>query len=182
MDIDLALGRDIGQAIRRARKGAGLSRDALSKKIGVSRGTLQHIEQFDGKVDVGFMKVAAAAREAGLRVGLHKEHPGMLERRLERERAAVRAARAREQHFRIALRLAMSDEQAQERLSEARRMVALWKENQSCSPEYIEAWSRIVHQEPFEAAKRMLEADPGWLDAMFQNTPFKLDRVPGMQK
>lgn len=72
----------------------------------------------------------------------------------------------------------MSDAQAQEKLDEARRMVALWKKARSCGRQYIEAWSRIVHQEPFEAARRILEADPGWLDAMFQNTPFKLDHAP----
>ena len=176
---DLALGREVARAIREAREGAGLSQLALSARIGVSRGTVEHIERLSGKVDVGFMKVAAAAREAGLRLGLYRENPAILERKLERERAAVRAAKARERHFRIALQLATRDPGAVSKLREARRMVALWKEARSCSPEYIDGWSRIVNEEPLLAAKRLLEVDPAWLDAMFQNTPFALGTEPG---
>ena len=170
--LDIQAGREIGGAIRRAREASGLSQTALSRRAGFCRSTLHSIEHFDGKLDIGLLKVSAAAREAGLVFGIHRQRPQLLERRLERERAAGRAAGVRERHFRIAAELAIGEAGALERLRDARRMVGLWRKNGACSPRYIEAWSEILDSKPSEVARRLLAIDPEWLNAMFQNTPF----------
>jgi len=140
--------------------------------VGVSRSTLDHIEKFDGKLDVGFLKVMAAAREVGLILGIYRESPQLMERRLERERAVSRAARVRENHLRLATLLAFEDSGALERLNKARRMVELWRENKTCSERYIDGWSEIVNSPPTEAALKIANIEKSWIDAMFQNTPF----------
>jgi transcriptional regulator with XRE-family HTH domain len=178
--LDVQAGREIGGAIRRAREANGLSQTVLSQRAGVSRSTLHSIEHFDGNLDVGLLKVSAAAREAGLMFGIYRESPQILERRLERERAANRTAGSRESHLRIAAELAIGDEKALRRLEDARRMVNLWRRNGACSPRYIEAWSEILDSKPSEVARRLLSIEPGWLNAMFQNTPFGIENPPAV--
>lgn len=164
--------RGIGGAIRQARAQRGLSQATVAKRIGVSRSTLNHIEHFDGSLDVGILKIMAAANAVGVQLGLHKEPPALLERRLERERAAARVAAVREKHFRIAAALAIGDPAAISALQRARDMVQLWRHNRSCSDEYIRRWSGIVDQPAEEAARGILSIPGDWLNAMFQNTPF----------
>lgn len=171
-DLNVRGGGEIGQAIKAARKHHGRSQKQVAEKMGVSRTTLDHIEKFDGKLDVGILKVMAAAREVGLNVGIYRESPQLMERRLERERAVSRAARVRENHLRLAALLAIEDGEALERLYKARRMVELWRENKTCSERYIDGWSEIVNAGPAEAARKIVKIDKPWVDAMFQNTPF----------
>ena len=174
-ELDVQVGRNIGQAIRQARKSQGESQQKLAHRAGLSRGTLEKIERFDGSLDVGLLNVAAAVREAGLHIGLFRENPRILERRLEQERAARRAANVREKHLRLAAELAIGDPKAIARLKDARRMVVVWRENNSCSPRYIEGWSEILAAQPKEVAKKVMAIEPDWLNAMFQNTPFHID-------
>lgn len=173
-EVDINTGREIGAAIRAARKRLGLSQADVCRKIGVSRSTLDHIERFNGRLDVGVLKMIAAARQAGLQMGVHGESPGILERRMERARAAAHVASVREKHFRFAAMLAVNDKRALARLKEAREMVRLWVKNRSCSEEFIARWSDIVNREPASAAKRILSIEPDWLNALFQNTPLVL--------
>ena len=172
---DIKPAQQLGVAIRLARERKGISQSTLSKKAGVSRTTLDHIERFDGKVDVGVLKIAAVARHAGIDFGVYQEDPGILNRKLERERAALRAASVRERHLKLAAQLAIGEAQAIDRLHESRKMVALWRDNKTCSAYYIDAWSEIVNQEHREAAQRLLAIEPQWVNAMFQNTPFNFD-------
>lgn len=166
------LPESLGRSIQLARKALGHSQLHLAQKIGVSRATLDHIEKFDGKLDVGFLKVLAAAREVGLHVAVHHEDPRLTERRLEREKALTRAAKARETHLRLAALLATGDRAALDHLRKARRMVGLWRENKTCSARYIEGWDAIVRAAPRDAARGIAGIDPAWADAMFQNSPF----------
>jgi transcriptional regulator with XRE-family HTH domain len=174
-ELDARVGSSIGQAIRQARISKGESQQKLARRAGLSRGTLEKIERFDGSLDVGILNVAAAAREAGLHFGLFQENPRILERRLEQERAARRAANVREKHLRLAAELAIGDAEAVARLDDARRMVAVWRQNKSCSPKYIEGWSAILDAQPREVARKLMSIEPGWRNAMFQNTPFHID-------
>lgn len=162
----------IGRAIQTARKESGRSQKDVAQKVGVSRSTLDHIEKFDGKLDVGLLKVMAAAREVGLHLAIYRESPQLMERRLERERAHARSAQARESHLRLATLLAFEDGEALDRLKKARRMVDLWRANNTCSQRYIDGWSEIVYAPPKEAARKIATIEKAWRDAMFQNTPF----------
>ena len=164
--------RHIGQAIQTARKESGRSQKDVAEKVGVSRSTLDHIEKFDGKLDVGLLKVMAAAREVGLHLAIYRDSPQLMERRLERVRVHARTAHARESHLRLATLLAFGDGEALRRLKKARRMVDLWRVNKTCSQRYIDGWSEIVCAPPKEAARRIATIDKAWRDAMFQNTPF----------
>ena len=171
-DLDIRAARSIGQAIQDARKGSGRPQTQVAMKIGVSRSTLDHIEKFDGKLDVGLLKVMAAAREVGLHLAIYQESPQLMERRLERERAISRTAQVRESHMRLATLLAFEDGEALERLEKARRMVDLWRANNTCSRRYIDGWSEIVCSSPKDAARKIANIEKSWRDAMFQNTPF----------
>lgn len=172
---DLQAGQDIGRAIRVAREASGLSQQSFSRLVGCSRSTLHHIEHFNGHLDIGVLKVAAAAREAGLQFGFYRESPDLLQRKLERERAGSKASNVREKHLRIAAGLAVGDNGAFKRLEDARRIVDLWRKNGACSPRYIEGWAEILNGEPVAVAKKMLSLDQDWVNAMFQNTPFALE-------
>ncbi|MGQ0655023.1 MAG: helix-turn-helix transcriptional regulator [Betaproteobacteria bacterium] len=171
-DSRVAAANAIGRAIRAARVQRRIAQSRLAQSIGVSRSTLNHIEHFDGSLDVGVLKFVSAAQEVGVQLGVHQEPPVLMERRLERERAAARAAAAREKHYRIAAALALGDPAAVSSLRGARAMVRLWRERKTCSEEYIRRWSGIVDGSPRKAAKGILRIPPGWANALFQNTPF----------
>ncbi len=174
---DVQAWQQIGRAIRVAREAQGLSQEILSERVGCSRSTLHQLENFKGNVDIGALKIAAAAREAGLRFGIYRDSPDLLERKLERQRAANRNSGVREKHFRLAAELAVGKHDAFKRIEEARRMVQLWRQNNSCSPEYIARWSDILSGQPLDVARKILSIEDGWLNALFQNTPFAFDEL-----
>lgn len=180
MDIasDIEAGREIGSAIRVGRKERGLSQVQVSASIGVSRSTLDHIERFDGRHDVGVVKFIAAARVVGLHLHALSDNPAMLAQEAEQARAAQGVANLRERHYRLAALLAISNPAAIAQLENARRMVVLWRKNKICGEEFIEAWGNIVREDPPLAAKKILEISQDWINAMFQNTPFALG-APG---
>jgi hypothetical protein len=54
-------------------------------------------------------------------------------------------------------------------------MVARWKERNLCSPTYIDRWQTILDAPPEQVATNILNIDPQWAAALYQNTPFVVE-------
>ena len=162
--------KQLGKQLRQRRLAAGLSQSSAAKAAGVGRSTLIHFEQ--GKKDVRFSNVLAIAHAIGASFGVQSESPERLERLHLRTEEALKLAKRRQAHARLALDLALRRPHAARALGDARAMVALWKRNRTCSEHYIDAWSRILKGTPAQVARRIGDIDEHWLDALLQNTPF----------
>lgn len=82
--------QDIGQRIRKARRGAKLSQAALARRLGMSRTTISGIEQ--GTVsDIGVRKLMRLCDALGLELGVQSQQKrpslGDLQRELRDEKA-----------------------------------------------------------------------------------------------
>jgi hypothetical protein len=74
-------------------------------------------------------------------------------------------------HLRLSIELASDARAASEKIARARERVALWRRKRSCSPFYIERWSKLLALPPRKLAKAMASLGE-WEDALFQNTPW----------
>jgi transcriptional regulator with XRE-family HTH domain len=162
--------RRLGADLRDRRQSAGLSQVATAAAAGVGRSTLIHLEQ--GKKNVNLSSALAIAEVVGAVVGVQNERAEQVERRHLRADEALRLARRREAHFALAIDLALGRSSALRALEDARNMVALWKRDRTCSPFYIDGWSKLLRGDAGQVARRIRDIDPQWQDAMFQNTPF----------
>lgn len=129
-----------------------------------------HLEQ--GTKDVRLGNLLAVAEAIGTTVGVQAESADHAERRRLRTQEALKLARMRDAHSRLAAGLALGRASSLRLLDDARRMVELWKRDRTCSARYIEGWSRVLAGKPARVAGAILDMDPRWLDAMLQNTPF----------
>lgn len=157
-----------GKLIREQRARQGLTHRALASKARVSRAILSRLEQckpspvqsdtIDRLLDALEVKPALdlVGRDAARRLA-----------RLEQE---VRRRERRERHLRLALELAGDGSAAKAKVARARERVALWREKKSCSPFYIERWSKLLAKPPRLLAREMSSLGE-WEDALFQNTP-----------
>lgn len=159
----------IGQTLRHLRESKALSQQALCDAAGISRATLIQIEK--GK-DARVSSIEAAARVLGVNFGLLQDFPDMTLRREARAQLQAKQSASREKHLKIALQLALGDENALALQQGALRMVQLWKARALCSPTYIERWQHILDAPPAKVAQNMLEMDEEWGAALRQNTPF----------
>ena len=160
----------VGAELRERRRLAGLSQNAVASAAGVGRSTLIHLEQ--GKKSVSLSSVLAIAEAVGAKVGVHDDGAELGERRRLRLDEALKLARRREAHLSLALDLALGRPSAIRALSDARRMVDLWKRDRTCSSFYIDGWSKVLKDSSEQVARRIRDIDANWLDAMLQNTPF----------
>jgi transcriptional regulator with XRE-family HTH domain len=159
-----------GQELRQRRRAAGLSQIETAKGARVGRSTLIHLEQ--GAKDVRLSSAFAIAQAVGASIAIGGEPAELAGRRQARAEESLRLAARRERHLRLALDLALGRPGALRALEAARAMVRLWKTAGTCSPFYIERWSKVLRGEPTRVARRIGRIDPEWLDAMLQNTPF----------
>jgi hypothetical protein len=92
-------------------------------------------------------------------------------RKLARLEEEIKRLERRERHLRLALCLAADESAAAALVAKARQRVDLWRRNRSCSPFYIDRWSRALALPPREIAKEMASLGE-WEDAMLQNSPW----------
>jgi hypothetical protein len=77
----------------------------------------------------------------------------------------------RSRHLRLVIKLADDAQVAARMIAKARERVELWRRKGTCSPYYIERWSRLLRLGPRKLAKEMASLGE-WEDAMFQNSPW----------
>jgi hypothetical protein len=135
----------------------------------VSRSTLLHLE--NGK-DVQVSTLLRVAFVLGAEVGLLDERPDLVERRLARYDQAFKEQRMREQHLKLAGRLAVDAVAAKTLIKNALEMINIWEDGKTCSPFYINSWRSILKGTRFDVAKKLLSLDRKWESALLQNSPF----------
>jgi hypothetical protein len=77
----------------------------------------------------------------------------------------------RNRHLRLAIELANDERGAAAKVAKARERVALWRSKRSCSPFYVERWSKLLALPPRKMAKAIASLGE-WEDALFQNSPW----------
>jgi hypothetical protein len=77
----------------------------------------------------------------------------------------------RSRHLRLVIKLADDAQAAARMIAKARERVELWRRKGTCSPYYIERWSRLLRLGPRKIAREMASLGE-WEDAMFQNSPW----------
>ncbi|MGQ0546373.1 MAG: helix-turn-helix domain-containing protein [Betaproteobacteria bacterium] len=158
-----------GKLIKDERIRQGLRQEDLAAKAHVSRAVLSRLEQ--GKPRA-VQSDTIDRLLAALQVVPQVERSGRdAMRRLARLEHEVRLGRQRERHLRLALELAGDEAAAAAKIARARERVELWRSKKSCSPFYIERWSRLLAQPPRRIAKQMSSLGE-WEDALFQNSPW----------
>jgi transcriptional regulator with XRE-family HTH domain len=135
----------------------------------VSRSTLLHLE--NGK-DVQASTLLQVASVLGAKVGLLDERSDLVARRLARYDQTSKEQRVREQHLKLAGRLAVDSVAAKTMIKDAFEMINLWEDGKTCSPFYIDSWRSILKGTRFDVAKKLLSLDRKWESALLQNSPF----------
>jgi transcriptional regulator with XRE-family HTH domain len=158
-----------GKYIREQRLRKGLKQEELAERAGVSRAVLSALECGKPKpVQSDTIDRLCAALEVEPRL----DGPGPdAARKLARLEHEIRRRDRREKHLRLAVELAADDRRASEKIAKARARVQLWREKKSCSPFYIQRWSRMLAKPPQALAKEMSSLGE-WEDALFQNSPW----------
>lgn len=157
-----------GSLIREQRVRQGLTQEALAGKARVSRAILSRLEQRKPQ-PVQSDTIDRLLAALGLKPALAEGADAA--RRLARLEQELRRREQRERHLRLALALAGDEKAAKAKIAQARERVALWREKKSCSPYYIERWSKLLAKPPRVLAKEMSSLGE-WEDALFQNTPW----------
>lgn len=165
----------IGARLRERRRAAGISQAAAAAAAGIGRSTLIHFEH--GRKDIRLSNAVAMAEAVGASIGVQADSPERLERARLRSAEALKLARRREAHVRLAVDLALGRPSALRALEDARRIVGMWKRDGTCSTFYIDGWSRILKGDCLRVARRIRDIDADWTDAMLQNSPFSLAAV-----
>lgn len=163
------LAEQCGRLIREAREKKGLKQDELAGKAKVSRTIVSLLERGKSKaVQSDTLDRLLTALELQPQIALPGRDGSRKLARLEQE---LKLRRQRERHLRLAIELADDAAAAAAKIARARQRVELWRKNRSCSPYYIERWSRLLAQPPRKMAKDIASLGE-WQDAMFQNSPW----------
>lgn len=163
------LAEQCGRLIREAREKQGLKQDELAGKAKVSRTIVSLLERGKAKaVQSDTLDRLLMALELQPQLSQPGRDGSRKLARLEQE---LRLRRQRERHLRLAIELADDAAAAAAKIARARQRVELWRKNRSCSPYYIERWSRLLAQPPRKMAKDIASLGE-WQDAMFQNSPW----------
>ena len=160
----------LGSRLRERRLAAGLSQLAAARAARVGRSTLIHLEH--GRKGIRLSNILSIADAIGVSIGLDGGSPELAERARLRIEEALKRARRRTDHLKVALDLSFGKPAALRALHDARDMVALWRRDRTCSARYIKEWSRILAGTPSQVARKIRDIDEQWLDALLQNTPF----------
>lgn len=164
------LAQQIGQLIKTHRQAVGLTQGDLARRSEVSRTTLSRLEQ--GKAPHVQADVLDRLLDAlDLRPRIEPSATASQERRLARLEQDARLRVRREQHLRLMLDLLTAPLSAPEKIQRARDMVALWRENRTCSAYFIQRWQTLLDMPAPQLAQAM-GALGEWEDALFQNTPW----------
>ena len=164
------LAQQFGHLIKDRRARKGLTQMALARSARVSRTVLSRLEQGNARAvqtDVLDRILAVLDVHAGV-VDATAAHDPRVQARLEHQR---RRTQRREAHLRLAIVLSGDASTAADMIAKARERVRLWKRKSSCSPFYIERWSKLLALPPRKLAQAMVSLGE-WEDALFQNSPW----------
>lgn len=163
-----------GELIRKERLARGLTQSETAGLAHVSRSVLSRLEQgkprpvqtdvLDRLFKVLNMDSTGASRQRQADALLEERRRARLEHRQQLDRQRIR-------HLRLAAQLAGDPVRARPLIAAAKRVVALWARNRTCSPFYIRRWSRLLALPPRQLALEMAALGE-WEDALFQNTPW----------
>jgi transcriptional regulator with XRE-family HTH domain len=160
------LAQQYGRLIKEARRRKGWMQEDLASKAQVSRAVLSKLEQGKSKpVQSDTLDRLLAALD------LHPQVDGVDSRNLARLEHAIQRLERKERHLRLAVRLAGDEAAAAALVAKARRRVDLWRRKRSCSPFYIDRWSRMLALPPRKLAEEMASLGE-WEDALLQNSPW----------
>lgn len=163
------LSTEFGRLIRRERLARGLKQADLASAAGVSRTVVSKLEQGKpGPVQTDVLDRLLSA--LGVQPGV-VTNPQIEARRIARLEQRARLDRQRARHLRLAVELAADRRRAPRLIARAAAVVALWRKQGSCSPFYIDAWSRLLALPPAELARQLSDLGE-WEDALLQNTPW----------
>jgi transcriptional regulator with XRE-family HTH domain len=165
------LARQFGTLVKDQRTRKGLTQVGLSRSAKVSRTLLSRLEQ--GKALAVQTDVLDRIFEA------LEMRPRMTDgsavddaRKLARLEQYAKLEQQRSRHFRLAIDLQGDDENAiAKMIAKACARVALWRRKRTCSPYYIERWSKLLALPPRKMAKAMTSLGE-WEGALFQNSPW----------
>ncbi len=159
-----------GKLIKDQRRRKGLKQEALAEAARVSRAVVSRLEQ--GKpqpVQTDTIERLLKALGVESQVIGHPLHDDA--RKLARLEQQNRLVQQRNRHLRLAIELASDERAASAKVAKARERVALWRSRGSCSPFYIERWSKLLALPPRKMARAMASLGE-WEDALFQNSPW----------
>ena len=163
------LAKQYGKLIKEARIQRGWKQDELASKAQVARAVLSRLEQSNPKaIQSDTLDRLLAALELSPQIGGSNDAGPRKMARLEQE---IKIRKQRERHLRLAISLGDNASGAADKVAKARQRVELWRKNSSCSPLYIDQWTRLLALQPREMAKAMSSLGE-WEDAMFQNSPW----------
>jgi len=159
-----------GKLIKDERIRKGLKQEEVAAKARVSRAVLSRLEQGKPKA-VQSDTIDRLLDALQVKPPLPGQPAGDSARRLARLEHELRCRQQRERHLRLAIELVHDASGAAAKVARARERVELWRHKKTCSPFYIERWSRLLELPPRELAKEMSSLRE-WEDAMFQNSPW----------
>lgn len=163
------LAQQCGRLIKEARLQRGLKQEQLAKQAGVSRAVLSKLElEKPNAVQSDSIDKLMAVLE--LRPQISESTPSA-SRKMARLEQELRLRQQRERHLRLAIELGQDAPAAKAKIAKARQRVELWRSNRSCSPFYIDRWSKLLALPARRMAKEMSSFGE-WEDALFQNSPW----------
>jgi len=164
------LRQQLAPQIKSRRLALGMSQMMLAQRASVSRTTLSRLESgVDAATQTDVLERILQVLQLSPQIAWAAT-PDM-DKRLARLSEQIRMLDLREKHLRLALDLATRPREMKAHIIAARAQVALWAQNRTCSPHYIQRWSAILRLPLPKMAREM--ADLGdWTNAMFQNTPW----------
>jgi transcriptional regulator with XRE-family HTH domain len=163
-----------GKLIKDRRMRKGLTQETLAAVAQVSRAVLSRLEQ--GKPQpVQTDTIERLLNALGVEPLVIDRPARDAARKLARLELQHRTVEQRNRHLRLAVELAGDEHRAPAKIARARERVALWRSKRTCSPFYIERWSRLLALPPRKLAKAMASLGE-WEDALFQNSPWTATR------
>jgi transcriptional regulator with XRE-family HTH domain len=162
------LAAQYAKLIKETRLRRGLTQEDLAEKAQVSRAVLSKLEQGMKPVQSDTLDRLLAALDVRPQVDASS---GVDSRKLARLEQEIKRLERRERHLRLAVCLTGDASAAAALVARARQRVDLWRRNRSCSPFYIDRWSRTLALPPREIAKEMASLGE-WEDALLQNSPW----------
>lgn len=159
-----------GSLLKELRGRRGLSQAELAASAQVSRTVVSRLEQGKARA-VQTDILDRIFRAVGVDLALVVAPGPGDERRIARLEQQRKLDENRCRHLRLALRLSAGDDTAIALVGRARATVDLWKRNRTCSPHYIERWSRLLELPPRRLAQDMAALGE-WENALFQNSPW----------
>jgi transcriptional regulator with XRE-family HTH domain len=164
------LAAQFGNLVRAQRTVKGLTQADLARAAKVSRTILSRLERGSALVvqtDV-LDRIFEVLEVSPKIVDRSAPDEARQQARLEQQQ---KLEQQRSRHLRLVIKLADDAQAAARMIAKARERVELWRRKGTCSPYYIERWSRLLRLGPRKLAREMASLGE-WEDAMFQNSPW----------